>query len=66
MDGAILLQNSCGVKVDTSIAGAVKILLGGRKSSPCVVVRGELVVPIPRDETTPRKGGQTPHNYYLK
>ena len=67
MDGAILLQDSRGVKVNTSIAGTVKILLGGRKSSPCVVVRGELLVPIPPgDEITPRKGGQTPHNYYLK
>ena len=66
MDGAILLQDSREVKVDTAIAGTVKILLGGRKSSPCVVVRGELLVPIPGDEITPRKGGQTPHNYYLK
>ena len=67
MDGAILLQDSHGKKTDTSLVGAVKNLVGtGRKSSSVVVVRGELLVPIPGDEITPKKDGQKPHNYHLK
>ena len=65
MDGAILLQDSPGEKTDTSIVGTVKTYLG-RKSSSVVVVRGELLVPIPGDEITPRNDGQKPHNYRLK
>ena len=66
MDGAILLQDSRGEKTDTSLVGAVKNLVGaGRKSSSVVVVRGELLVPIPGDEITPRGDGQKPHNYRL-
>ena len=68
MDGAILLQDSRGEKADTSIVGTVKNLVGlaGRKSSSVVVVRGELLVPIPGDEITPRSDGLKPHNYRLK
>ena len=68
MDGAILLQDLRGEKTDTSIVGTVKNFVGlpGRKSSSVVVVRGELLVPIPGDEITPRSDGQTPHNYHLK
>ena len=67
MDSAILLQDSPGEKTDTSIVGAVKNFVGaGRKSSSVVVVRGELLVPIPGDEITPRNDGLKPHNYRLK
>ena len=68
MDGAILLKDSRGEKADNSIVGTVKNFVGlaGRKSSSVVVVRGELLVPIPGDEITPRNDGQKPHNYRLK
>ena len=68
MDSAILLQDSCGEKPDTSIYSTVKAIygFGARKQSSVVVVRGELLVPIPRDEITPRNDGQKPHNYHLK
>ena len=66
MDGAILLKDFCGEKATTSIVGTVKNFLAGRKSSPVVVVRGELLVPISGDEITPRKDEQKPHNYHLK
>ena len=65
MDGAILLRDSRGEKADTSIAGTVINFLS-RKSSSVVVVRGELLVPIPENEVTPRSDGQKPHNYHLK
>ena len=65
MDNAILLKDSPAEKTDTSFTGTVKNLLG-RKSSSVVVVRGELLVPIPENEITPRSDGQTPHNYRLK
>ena len=65
MDNAILLKDSPAEKADTSFTGTVKNFLG-RKSSSVVVVRGELLVPIPENEITPRSDGQTPHNYRLK
>ena len=65
MESAILLQDSPGEKTDTSIVGTVRTL-AGRKSSSVVVVRGELLVPIPGDEITPRNDGLKPHNYRLK
>ena len=65
MDDAIVLQDSRGEKVYTSIIGRALALYGlGRQQF--VVVRGELLVPIPGDEITPRKDGQKPHNYQLK
>ena len=67
MDSAILLQDSPGEKIDTSIVGAVKNFVGaGRKSFSVVVMRGELLVLIPGDEITPRNDGEKPHNYRLK
>ena len=65
MDDAIVLQDSRGEKVYTSIFGRALAFYGlGRQQF--VVVRGELLVPIPGDEITPRKDGQKPHNYQLK
>ena len=65
MDNAILLKDSPAEKAITSFTGTVKNFLS-RKSSSVVVVRGELLVPIPENEVTPRSDGQTPHNYRLK
>ena len=68
MDAAILLHDSPGEITDTSIIGAVRTLGGlvGRKQSSVVIVRGELLVPIPGNEISPRNDGQKPHNYRLK
>ena len=68
MDVAILLQDSPGEKTDTSIVGTVKSLAGlmARKQSSVVIVRGELLTPIPGYEISPRNDGQKPHNYRLK
>ena len=65
MDRSILLQDSPGEKANTSFAGTVKTYLG-KKYSSVVVMRGELLVPIPGDEITPRSDGLKPHNYRLK
>lgn len=64
MDNHILLKDSPAEKADTSFAGTVKTYLG-KKHSSVVVVRGELLVPIPENEITPRSDRQTP-NYRLK
>ena len=37
-----------------------------RKQSSVVIVRGELLTPIPGYEISPRNDGQKPHNYRLK
>jgi len=68
MDAAILLQDSPGEITDTSFVGTVKTLGGlvGKKQSSVQVVRGELLVPIPGSEISPRNDGQKPHNYRLK
>ena len=70
MDAAILLHDSPGEIIDnTSLVGTVKTLGGlmGRKLhvSSIVVVRGELLVPIPGSEISLRNDGQKPHNYRL-
>ena len=65
MDNAILLKDSPAEKANTSFTGTVKNFLS-RKYSSVAVVRGELLVPIPENEITPRSDGQTPHNYRLK
>jgi len=65
MDGAILLQDSPGEKTDTSLVGTVKSLMG-KKQTSVIIVRGELLVPIPGNEISVRSDGQKPHNYRLK
>ena len=64
MYNAILLKDSPAEKAD-AFTGTVKNF-PGRKYSSVVVVRGELLVPIPENAITPRSDGQTPHNYRLK
>ena len=68
MDVAILLQDSPGEITDTSIVGNIRTLGGlvGKKQSSVVIVRGELLVPIPGSEIPVRNDGQKPHNYRLK
>lgn len=68
MDVCLLLHDSPGEKTDTSFVGAVRTLGGlvGRKQSSVVIVRGELLVPIPGSEISLRNDGQKPHNYRLK
>ncbi len=60
MDDCLLLRDEPGEKPFFQIGGLVK------RTSAVNVLRGELLVPIPRDDISPRNNGEKPHNYRVK